>query len=529
MTVRSISKPIANSICRTILKFSESSVQKTIDPSIASKSHAIYATKKVVQNYAGNAVKLKRVSDSTEQDFAFQSDGTLDSSAIETFRGASTLRVSKLYDQSGAGLDLTPPASTNAPGFRKARDGNWIVCFKDYANFSAISEEYLQNTGGSFANRDIHVIQCGRWNNQSDTQPGNGPTTYQIGFASATDLIDYNGNVRVNTVSPVAQRFRQKYIFVGGTSRTMNTVKSGYFANANMSVAATKSTASGIRIRHKGYFEATAAAGTNKTGLSGIRFGASFGTSFVSTSVACFFMVSTALSDDEEDSVATVCKNVFGASVAPSAQVVCEGDSISAGYNGTLYDDRDESWPILLANSLGPSVLVRNLSISSAHFDATADGGTASLAITEQSPDKTDPLLDSAYFASGKQLLVIWAGTNDLFYKSGVDGDAEAVHTRLQTYCNARTTAGWKVLVVGPIPRGPFSAGQDTELAAFNDLIALNYTSYANGFVDMLAQNWTPSGSYATNYLVDEIHPNATGRQKAMEIIKPYIQSILGV
>ncbi len=64
-----------------------------------------------------------------------------------------------------------------------------------------------------------------------------------------------------------------------------------------------------------------------------------------------------------------------------------------------------------MAVDLGPSVLVRNLAISSAHFAATADGGTASLAITEQAPDKTDPLLDSSFFAS-RQTVVSDLGWN---------------------------------------------------------------------------------------------------------------------
>ncbi len=63
-----------------------------------------------------NAVKLRRNSDNTDQDFATQADGGLSAAAITSFKGAATaLTVRTLYDQTGNGNDATivGPATFN--------------------------------------------------------------------------------------------------------------------------------------------------------------------------------------------------------------------------------------------------------------------------------------------------------------------------------------------------------------------------------------------------------------------------------
>lgn len=59
--------------------------------------------------YTGPAIRVRRTSDSTEQDFGFLANGDLDSFAIESFvnaLGASDGLVTIMYDQSGNGIDL---------------------------------------------------------------------------------------------------------------------------------------------------------------------------------------------------------------------------------------------------------------------------------------------------------------------------------------------------------------------------------------------------------------------------------------
>ena len=512
---------------------SQASGSSLLSSAIVAKMQGVFGTALLVAGYSGPGVKLRRISDNTLQDFSFGADGRLSKSAIDTFAGVSQLRIEQWYDQSGLGNHLISSAtSTQRPGFRFDTSNNPVVTMSDFADMpSAAGPEYMECATGTFATRDLSVYQVGRWLNQSDTQNHSGPAQWQFGLSGTTDCISAHGAANVNTTSPTAARFIYQRVFVNGSFvDTQSGGKSAAWANTGLGVATFRSTASGIRWKHGNWFNRSLAAQASLTGRTGFRFGASFGTSFRSAAHTTMFLCGAALTDSEETSVELVATTVFAAISTPTRQVIVDGDSISAAYNGTLYDSRLFGWADQVSRNLGNSVLLRNTAISSSHFDATADGGTRAYEITSVAPDRIDTLFNATAF-SGGQLIVIWAGTNDILYKTGVSGDGTAVHTRLQTYCNARKAANpaVKILVVGPIPRGPFSAGRTTELNAFNTLIAANWASYADGFVDMSTQNWTPSGSYATNYQSDQIHPNATGHAKAAALIEPAIRTILGM
>lgn len=73
-----------------------------------------YSLRLVNNNYAGNAIKVRRSSDNTEQDIGFVS-GSLDTSALKIFVGSSNGYVSKWYDQSSLGNDAIQTTLTAQP------------------------------------------------------------------------------------------------------------------------------------------------------------------------------------------------------------------------------------------------------------------------------------------------------------------------------------------------------------------------------------------------------------------------------
>jgi hypothetical protein len=73
-----------------------------------------YGLRKVVVGYAGNAIKVRRSSDNTEQDIGF-SGNNLDTAALLTFCGAGNGFVSKWYDQSGNAKDMLQATTANQP------------------------------------------------------------------------------------------------------------------------------------------------------------------------------------------------------------------------------------------------------------------------------------------------------------------------------------------------------------------------------------------------------------------------------
>ncbi len=72
-----------------------------------------------------NAVRLRENGGNTESDFATIAGGGLDLAAIATFKGANSLFVTKLYDQTGGGRDLTQVVAASQPPFTLAVLGSY--------------------------------------------------------------------------------------------------------------------------------------------------------------------------------------------------------------------------------------------------------------------------------------------------------------------------------------------------------------------------------------------------------------------
>lgn len=76
---------------------------------------AAYSLRKLRSAYSGSAVRVRRSSDSTEQDIGFASDGEFDSAAFSAFVGGGTGYVKTWYDQSGNGRDATQTTAGRQP------------------------------------------------------------------------------------------------------------------------------------------------------------------------------------------------------------------------------------------------------------------------------------------------------------------------------------------------------------------------------------------------------------------------------
>ena len=75
----------------------------------------LYSLRLRKSGYAGACIRVKRSSDSAQQDIGFGSDGWLDVSALTSFVGGSANGYVKTwYDQSGGGVDLTDSGASDA-------------------------------------------------------------------------------------------------------------------------------------------------------------------------------------------------------------------------------------------------------------------------------------------------------------------------------------------------------------------------------------------------------------------------------
>jgi hypothetical protein len=75
---------------------------------------AAYSLRKLRSAYSGNAIRVRRSSDNTEQDFGFVNN-VLDTASLLTFCGAGNGFVTTWYDQSGNALNTTNTTAANQP------------------------------------------------------------------------------------------------------------------------------------------------------------------------------------------------------------------------------------------------------------------------------------------------------------------------------------------------------------------------------------------------------------------------------
>jgi hypothetical protein len=75
---------------------------------------AAYSVRKLRNDYAGNAIRVRRSSDNAEQDIGFSS-GNLDTSSLLSFVGANNGFVTTWYDQSGNALNAIQTTAVNQP------------------------------------------------------------------------------------------------------------------------------------------------------------------------------------------------------------------------------------------------------------------------------------------------------------------------------------------------------------------------------------------------------------------------------
>jgi hypothetical protein len=80
-----------------------------------SSATVAYSLRKLRNGYYGFAIRVRRSSDNAEQDIAFKTDGTLDTTSLLAFVGAGNGFVTTWYDQSGNGYNAYQSTAINQP------------------------------------------------------------------------------------------------------------------------------------------------------------------------------------------------------------------------------------------------------------------------------------------------------------------------------------------------------------------------------------------------------------------------------
>lgn len=119
-----------------------------------------------------------------------------------------------------------------------------------------------------------------------------------------------------------------------------------------------------------------------------------------------------------------------------------------------------------------------------------------------------------ALFASTYDCYVIaWEGTNDI----GNLQDATTCYNNIVSYCNARRTAGFNVLILTIIARD-WAAGLETIRGTINTNIRANWATFADGIADVAADARL-SDPLNTTYFTDGTHLTSAGNQVVADIV----------
>lgn len=183
---------------------------------------AAYSLRKLRSSYEGAAVRVRRSSDSAEQDIGFNGSGEFDDTAFSSFVGGGTGYVRTWYDQSGSGRNITQVTTTKQPTlYLNAINGKASVLLDgtdDILIFSSpvtVGAAFVvaRHAGTTFP----AYVGILTGNGGVDSQVGfvgiNGTTSfYETGATTFYSLIRVNGGAPSNEFSPLST-----YKIVSGT------------------------------------------------------------------------------------------------------------------------------------------------------------------------------------------------------------------------------------------------------------------------------------------------------------------------
>jgi hypothetical protein len=118
-----------------------------------------YSLRKLRTAYTGAAIRVRRSSDNTEQDFGFVAN-VLDTASLLTFCGAGNGFVTTWYDQSGNGINPVQLAGSNQPrivnaGVIEVKNGKPAIRFIRASNTTLIKTSY---TSINFQNTTVATV-----------------------------------------------------------------------------------------------------------------------------------------------------------------------------------------------------------------------------------------------------------------------------------------------------------------------------------------------------------------------------------
>lgn len=402
-------------------------VTSTYLPIVATSPAGVYGISKLVAAYAGASVRVVRASDSAQSDIGFVG-ANFDTASALTFQGASSLTVTKWYDQSGNGNDLVQATPASQPEFWLGAGGPTIT------NFTVARPLAIPTT--LTANRqNVSVFMCARTPSE-----GVGVGMWEFG--------DFAGNSDLGLRS-YATQFNMAPV-LDGASPNATAENFGCVNITRMGQMNLVSSAAGITI-HRDDQVVNFAATTSRSMTLGGKLGSTSTVPNGRFDLTAFVVYSAALGSTDYASVATALKTITTTAAVGNYGHICQGDSITFGTGCS----NNRTWEADMGDALGPDQLMRNIGIA---------GSTAQAQAAEWN---TKPLRFTVSGAT-HNMLWYWLGRNDIV---GGASAATTISYILQCITQARANGvADKIIGTTALPgaTGIFTAPQEVQRLLLN-------------------------------------------------------------
>ena len=447
-------------------------------PAVSATPLAVAGDRKMVEGYAGPAVRVRRSSDNAEQDIGWDGQ-SIDDAAASAFVGSAAALVVTIYDQSGAGMHWTVGPGADPARLRITGGAARIVSGATYGNNRNVSYACAALAGDR---RNFTIAKVGAVFNHRDSM---GLWGFSDG-SSGPALTHSHGKVGLGAIAADSN------IQPSPDNGTMA-------ASAGQTVMLMTSTASGLTFTRDA-FEAT-----NGTSMASAPLGAGYwgreDYGFNATiSFGAMIVYNGALPQADRASLVSALRAIHAtAAAAPSFNIAFQGDSIIYGeladYNGTV--------PARVADSLAGRAVVKNFG--------------------KRGEPLAKALTDSSLFTDAKWVVanvlnvaVISQSTNDFAGVNVAPQTAAQVWANHQTaVSNLRAKGYTKIIGVTCAKRqldGSWTSAMEAERVSFNDMVKANSGGLFDAIADFdgIAQSGS-AGAPSPTYYPDGLHPNEAG------------------
>lgn len=466
---------------------------------------AAYGTYLLLSSYAGNAFNITRSSDSTTLAVGFV-NGVANWAAVNAFCLGTVCGVNTIYDQSGGGFDLTQSTFANMPRIYGSYATNKRgISFDGFGNTRNLSNAAITFTAVKSNTLALVASVTAQVNNIT------GADAAFLDIGNPTQVLTYYESPQNQDVSGLYYNQSGSNLKFTGLYPQQGVPSLYLFRSNNGPISAWVNNFTGI-----GNASLTATAAT----------GLLLGGSTVAPSTPGSFDMSALVIYDSTVSTANIQllqQSIYqdnGIQPQVTDGGILQGDSETCCVvMGGTNVPQATAWGNLLSRALLHPVYTVNLGIN----------GLTLASMVTQATNYSTRLLR----AGTNQFVVVWGGTNDIANSAVVT--AATVYANMQTACATWKAAGYKCIIVSPLPRnsgfsgGQTSGGFEATRQSLETLLLAN-TTWADCYVDIVADPVIGPAAAAANATLfqDGIHvTNPVGNAYVLSDIAACARKVL--